>query len=95
MTANKFYTDKKIRFQKNITALSGFFIERLRFNSAMVEKLFLAEEYSKMLEVQINLGKIYVEIERTARELNLNGKNSVEDFEDVTIIQLPPKNKKS
>ena len=84
-----------------------------------------AEEYSKMLEVQINLGKMLqakaakaiqnidfenvsikslpsivnainvgVEIERTARELNLNGKTSAEDFEDVTIIQLPPKNKK-
>lgn len=84
-----------------------------------------AEEYSKMLEVQINLGKMLqakaakaiqnidfenvsikslpsivnainvgVEIERTARELNLNGKTSLEDFEDVTIIQLPPKNKK-
>lgn len=84
-----------------------------------------AEEYSKMLEVQINLGKmlqakaakaiqnidfenvsikslpsvvnainIGVEIERTARELSLNGKTSIEDLEDVTIIQLPPKNKK-
>ena len=84
-----------------------------------------AEEYAKMLEVQINLGKMLqakaakaiqnidfenvsikslpsivnainvgVEIERTARELNLNGKTSLEDFEDVTIIQLPPKNKK-
>ena len=84
-----------------------------------------ADEYAKMLEVQINLGKmlqakaakaiqnidfenvsikslpsvvnainIGVEIERTARELNLNYKNPTEDFEDVTIIQLPPKNKK-
>lgn len=84
-----------------------------------------AEEYAKMLEVQINLGKMLqakaakaiqnmdfenvsikslpsvvnainvgVEIERTARELTLNDRKSIEDFEDVTIIQLPPKNKK-
>ena len=83
-----------------------------------------AEEYSKMLEVQINLGKmlqakaakaiqnidfenvsikslpsvvnainIGVEIERTARELNLKQKFN-DEFEDVTIIELPPKNKK-
>ena len=83
-----------------------------------------AEEYSKMLEVQINLGKMLqakaakaiqnidfenvsikslpsivnainvgVEIERTARELNFEQKLN-EEFEDVTIIELPPKNKK-
>ena len=84
-----------------------------------------AEEYSKMLEVQINLGKMLqakaakaiqnidfenvsvkslpsivnainvgVEIERTARELIAGNKKVNEDFEDLTIIQLPPKNKK-
>ena len=82
-----------------------------------------AEEYAKMLEVQINLGKMLqakaakalqnidfenvsikflpsvvnainvgVEIERTARELNLKQKFE-DEFEDVTIIELPPKNK--
>ncbi len=82
-----------------------------------------AEEYAKMLEVQINIGKMLqakaakaiqnidfenvsikslpsvvnaisvgVEIERTARKLDLEQKFN-DEFEDVTIIELPPKNK--
>ena len=35
-----------------------------------------------------------VAIERTARELIAGNKKVNEDFEDLTIIQLPPKNKK-
>ena len=84
----------------------------------------VSEEYAKMLEVQINLGKMLqakaakalqamdfenvsikslpsvvnainvgVEIERTARKLNLEQKLN-DEFEDVTIIELPPKNEK-
>lgn len=48
----------------------------------------------KSLPSVVNAINIGVEIERTARELNLNRKSLAENFEDVTIIQLPPKNKK-
>lgn len=82
-----------------------------------------SEEYAKMLEMQINLGRMLqakaakaiqsmnfenvsikslpsvvnainvgVEIERSARNLNLEKKFN-DEFEDVTIIELPPKNK--